>query len=211
MKNLLLILLLLAAQTAFARKDNTFLKVHFLYGSTPKAQHKATESKWFGGLLGGHAGIEWQNGEKGKPNEVLHFLPSGGFHVFCNDKKPKSAIVTSEITDFWQVFGGRAKDMKKLTITIPITQDQKEQLDEISKKYQARTPYDYAFFGMRCGASTHEILAQLGIVKKYGYRKTYLKVFIPAVLRKNLLRQAEKNNWKIERQAGTERRKWERD
>jgi hypothetical protein len=211
MKKYLFFLFLFGFHFAFAQQNTTFLKVHFLYGSTPKPQHKATESKWFGGLLGGHAGIEWQNGENGKPNEVLHFLPSGGFHVFCNDKKPKSAIVTNELNDFWQVFGGRAKNMKKLTITIPITQDQKEQLDEISAKYQTRTPYDYAFFGMRCGASTHEILAQIGIVKKYAYRKTYMKVFIPAVLRKNLLRQAEKNNWKIERAAGTDHRKWERD
>ncbi|WP_338814872.1 hypothetical protein V9L05_06675 [Bernardetia sp. Wsw4-3y2] len=66
------ILILLFCFTPFLSysQDTTFLKVHFLYGSKPLKSDKNTEQKWFGGILGGHVGIEVEE------DKVLNFLPS---------------------------------------------------------------------------------------------------------------------------------------
>jgi len=77
--------------------------------------------------------------------------------------------------------------------------------------YLKQTPYDYALFGMRCGAATYEILGQLNILPAYSYRKTYKKIFYPKKLRKRLFKKANNNSWTIERRAGSGKRKWEKD
>jgi hypothetical protein len=58
-------------------QDTAYLKVHFLYGSKPLKKFRDTEQKWFGGILGGHVGIE------GDSDRIVNFLPSGKFHWFA--------------------------------------------------------------------------------------------------------------------------------
>lgn len=64
---------------------------------------------------------------------------------------------------------------------------------------------------MRCGSSTYEILAQLGILKSYSHKKTVRKIFYPRKLRKRLFKKAKKNNWTVSREEGIDTRKWEKD
>lgn len=185
--------------------DTIFLKVHFLYGSKPLAIYKKTEPKWFGGILGGHVGIEIDS------NKILSFLPNGKFHWFAKSRDKHSSYITHSFTDFYSILGGNADSVKKTVVFIPITSRQKEILDSIANTYLAQTPYDYAFMGMRCGAATYEILGKLDIVANYSYTKTYIKIFYPAKLRRILLQKAFDNNWKILVQPGSFKRKWERD
>lgn len=186
-------------------QENHSIKVHFLYGSKPARKFKNIEHKWFGGILGGHIGIEYQ------PNRVFNFLPATDLHIFAHRKQLKGKFVYHSEAGFWRIFGTGEDKVKKLSITVPISTQQKNQLDSITSSYVQNTPYDYAFFGMRCGASTYEIMAQLGILKKWKYRKTYLKIFYPRRLRTRVVRLAMQNNWVIEYQKGTTRRKWEKD
>ena len=65
-------------------EDTTYIKVHFLYGSRPLSKYRHTERKWFGGVLGGHVGIENDS------NHILNFRTSGNFHVFTSNKKRHS-------------------------------------------------------------------------------------------------------------------------
>jgi hypothetical protein len=120
-------------------QDSTVVKVHFLYGSKPKRACKATERKWFGGVLGGHTGIETS------PNMVLHFLPSGGFHRVEKDKDRHSCYRIDGLKDFWQVFGGKADKVKTLTVVVAVSMAQKKTLDSLAVAYTQATPYDYAF------------------------------------------------------------------
>jgi hypothetical protein len=186
-------------------QDSVYIKVHFLYGSKPKKKYKDVEPKWFGGILGGHVGIETDS------NTVLNFVPSGEFHVFAKNKERHSAFAVHTPKSFWQIFGSSTDSVKKTTIEIPITRLQKQKLDSVSKAYRSQTPYDYAFFGMRCGAAAYDILSKLGILKKYSYRKTYRKIFYPRKLRKRLIKKAKKNKWTIRMTEGTKKRKWEGD
>ena len=94
---------------------------------------------------------------------------------------------------------------------VPVTAEQKLKFDSIIEAYMAETPYDYAFIGMRCGSAAYEVLGQLGVVKQYGYRRTYWKIFYPRRLRRALYRKAEENHWTIERHDGSVTRRWEKD
>jgi hypothetical protein len=181
-----------------------YIKVHFLYGSRPLQKYKHSEHKWFGGVLGGHVGIEGDSGR------ILNFRGQGKFHVFDGKKNKHSTFEEHSFSGFYSIFRSPADSVKKVVVTIPVTAAQKKIFDSITYAYLKETPYDYALFGMRCGAAAYEILGKLGIMKNYTYRKTYMKIFYPQKLRRRLLDKAERNNWLIERYEGTDRRKWEK-
>jgi len=186
-------------------QDSSHIKVLFLYGSKPLPAYKNEERKWFGGMLGGHVGIE------GSQDSVLNFIPQGSFHLYAKKANRHSHYVIHDETGFWRVLGGNEDSVKKAVVTIPVTLQQKQLFDSIQSAYLQQTPYDYALLGMRCGAATYEVLAQLGILKQYSYKKTYTKIFYPKKLRRRLFAVAAKNGWAITRQDGSERRKWESD
>jgi hypothetical protein len=190
--------------TVFSQ-DTVYLKVHFLYGSKPFKKYKSTESRWFGGMLGGHVGIE---GDSGK---IVNFLPQGKFHWFARKSDRHSIYALHSENAFYSILGGNGDSVKKAVVYVPVTENQKERFDSITRVYLKQVPYDYAFWGMRCGAATYEILGQLGILPGYGIGKTYRRIFYPRRLRKRLFKKAIENNWKIITQEGTIKRKWEKD
>ena len=200
-----LLLILLIAPFLTYSQDSTFLKVHFLYGSKPLKKYKDTERKWFGGVLGGHVGIE------GDSDRILNFLRKGKIHWFAKNNNKHSIYREHDVRRFYSIFRSNPDSVKKAIVYIPVTIQQKQQFDSIATVYLKQPPYDYAFFGMRCGAAAYDILGQLKIFPRYSYYKTYKKIFYPKKLRKRLLKKATKNNWTIIRQNGSIKRKWERD
>lgn len=203
-KTFLIPMLLYAFQLIAQAQDSTLIKVHFLYGSKPKKEFKITEGKWFGGLHGGHVGIEIDT------NKIIDFVPSGKFHYIEKHNNRHSSFVEHDTISFWEIFGGQSNSMKKMTVIIPITANQKNKLDSVTKAYLNQTPYDYAFIGMRCAAASYDILSQIGITKKFNRKKTYRKNFFPKRTRKKLVKLAKRNNWEIIQQEGSSKRKWER-
>jgi hypothetical protein len=169
-------------------------------------KYKDTERKWFGGVLGGHVGIEGDSGR------ILNFLRQGKkVHWFAKKNNKHSIYKEHDVRSFYALFRSNPDSVKKAIIYIPVTRQQKQIFDSIAITYLQKTPYDYAFFGMRCGAAAYDILAQVGVLPRYSYGKTYKKIFYPKKLRKRLLKKAAKNNWTIIRHDGSVKRKWERD
>lgn len=107
--------------------------------------------------------------------------------------------------------GGNGDSVKKAIVLVPVTLQQKQKFDSITAVYLKQTPYDYALFGMRCGAAAYDILSKLDILPKHSIGKTYKKIFYPRKLRKRLFKKAVENSWIIVRQNGSLKRKWERD
>src|SRR5215213_3045807 len=70
------------------------IKVHFLYGSKPGKQYKASERKWFGGKLGGHVGIEMDD------DKVLNFVKQGKVHWFSRKNEKRSRYVIHSTQQF---------------------------------------------------------------------------------------------------------------
>jgi hypothetical protein len=179
--------------------------VQFIYGSKPFKKYRATEKKWFGGMPGGHVGIECD------PGRFLSFEGKGKYHLFGRKKNRHSIYKVLNAREFWDIMGTSGDSVKKLTVVIPVSRRQKEILDSLGTGYLRQTPYDYALFGMRCASATYEVLAQMGIVRQFGYRRTCMKIFYPRRIRKRLLSQARTKGWHFQQQKGTARRKWERD
>lgn len=185
-------------------QDSTVLKVHFLYGSKPIKKYKPTEEKWFGGILGGHVGIESSD------DSVLNFLPKGKFHLFEKSGEKHSTYAIHSNEQFYSILSGKADSVKKAIVYIPVSIDQKREFDSLSLAYLTSTPYDYALFGMRCAAAAYDILQQLDIVPDYPSDQLIFKIFYPRKLRKQLFKKARQNHWTIVKQAGSARRKWEK-
>lgn len=197
-------ILLVIVNFCFRSYSQDSIKVQFIYGSKPLKKYKSTEKKWFGGMLGGHVGIE---GDAGK---FYSFEIKGKNKIF-NSKKSNSSYKVETGEAFWNVMKTKEDSLKITTIVLPVSIQQKQKLDSITSVYAKEVPYCYAVFGMRCGASTYDILAQMGFFPRYSRFKTYMKIFYPRRLRKRLLAKAEYNNWTVMRKQGTPKRKWERD
>jgi hypothetical protein len=191
--------------TVLFAQDTCYLKVHFLYGSKPLKKYKSVEKKWFGGMLGGHVGIE------GNKDKILNFSHVGRFHVFNEKNNRHSSYKLHTPNQFYKIFGGIPDSMKKTVVYIPITKQQKLVFDSLQNTYLQQTPYDYALFGMRCGAASYDILSKLNILQAYSNSKTYTKIFYPKKLRTRLLKKAIEKGWLVETQQGSARRKWETD
>ncbi len=201
---LIIIILCLSASLAHAN-DSLYIKVHFLYGSKPAPKYKDSERKWFGGVLGGHVGIEGDSGR------VLNFVSGGKCHLFAEKTNRTSCFKEHCPDQFYSIFGGNADSMKKTIVYIPVTAAQKQKFDSIAAVYKKQTPYDYAVFGMRCSAAAYDILGLLNIFPHYSHTKTYKKIFYPKLLRKRLLKKADENGWTVVKVDGTGRRVWEKD
>jgi hypothetical protein len=182
-----------------------FIRVHFLYGSKPAHAFRHEELEWFGGKLGGHVGIEYREGL------IIDFVPDGEFHVFPNNDDFHSRFVSHSPESFYALFGGEPDSMKRAVVEIPLSPKQRIVLDSLVEAYYSQTPYDYAFFGMRCGAAAYDILAEIGVLKKWKRTKIQRRIFYPRRLRKRLFDKAELENWKKVICDGSKRRKWERD
>jgi len=186
---------------SFSQNDSVHLiKVHFLYGSKPLKKYKQDEYKYFGGLHGGHVTIEVDNISYG-------FVPAGKFHVFAH-KRSNHSVFTNNNT------GGDERypeGEKYTTFIIPINKEQYDKINQIHSNYCTSTPYDYAFFGMRCAAATQDILGQIGIVKKRNKFWNITTTFYPKKLRKRMFKLAKENNYQITFQEGRNTRKWEKD
>ena len=154
--------------------------------------------------MGGHVGIEIDS------NKILNFVHKGSFHLITSKKKHSRYIISSK-SKFNSILGGDSNKVKTLTIFIPVKHEQLQKLDSLSHAYINQCPYDYAFLGMRCGAASYEVLAQLGILPKYSNSRTFLRVFYPKILRRRLLKQAAENGWLTIREEGSDRRVWETD
>jgi hypothetical protein len=200
----LLIPALLLTVSSYSQ-TTSYLKVHFLYGSKPMREHRDTEKKWFGGMLGGHVGIEADS------DQIVSFFRGGKLHVVARKNNPHSRYVTHSYERFYSIFGGSGDSKKRAVVYVPVTVAQKQKFDSLINAYRTQTPYDYAFIGMRCGSATYEILGQLNVLPAYGYRKTYWKIFYPRRLRRPLMSKAQENKWTIERYEGSTTRKWEKD
>ncbi|MFI5172114.1 MAG: hypothetical protein ACHQFW_06960 [Chitinophagales bacterium] len=201
----LLLLLLSSSFLVGYCQDSSFIKVHFLYGSKPAPKYKDVEHKWFGGKLGGHVGIE------GSDDEILNFLPNGGVHIFEKSGDIQSRFAVYSEMGFYRIFPSSDDSIKKTIVIIPVSGEQKAIFNSITEIYLADSPYDYAFFGMRCGAAAYDILSRLGIVEPLSHSANWRKIFYPKKLRMQLLETADEKGWQVIEAPGSSKRKWERD
>ena len=181
--------------------DSLFFKLHFVYGSRPKQAYRSSEKSYFGGIHGGHVYMEIDH-------DIFSFGPDHGrWHIFGHKRK----IVGCYRLDSNLVWCGDTGRLKITSITIPVSRAQMQQLKALEHHYLGSSPYDYAFFGMRCAAAAYDVLSTTGICKKRSRAGTITKNFYPKRLRIRLLKRAAREHWIVEKQEGRNTRRWEKD
>lgn len=196
MKVVLIFISLFLFTSCFASDTTYTIKINFLYGSRPVKGYRHQESKLFGGIKGGHVNIE-------AGGRVLDFTP-GNNPLFPHNKKPSGGFsINPSIkwtgTDKWK------------TVVVPVSEDQYLALQKIFDSVAAKTPYDYAIFGMRCAAASYDVLSKIGLFKEYSNTKNVATHFYPKLLRKKVLKWADKNKYTVISNEGRNSRKWESD
>ncbi len=186
-------------------QDSTVLKVHFLYGSKPYRHFGHSEYRSFGGIHGGHVGIELRE------DKIINFIPSGRLHWYSRHYKKHSKYEIDNWESFYAIMGGNPKEVKKAIVYIPISDSQARNFENITTTYLDETPYDYAFLGMRCGAAGYVLLGRVGLMKPHSNCVTSKKIFYPKKLRNRLFKMALANHWKVELTNGSVTRRWEKD
>ena len=177
--------------------DSTYtIKINFLYGSRPAKGYHQQESKRFGGIKGGHVNIE-------AGGRVLDFTP-GNNPLFPHNKKPSGGFSINQSVS-WD------GDDKWKSIIVPISGEQYMELQKLFDSVAAKTPYDYAIFGMRCAAASYDVLSKIGLFKEYPNTKNVATHFYPKLLRKKVLKWADQNNYTVISNEGRSTRKWESD
>ncbi|MFH0893871.1 MAG: hypothetical protein V2A54_05500 [Bacteroidota bacterium] len=199
MKIITTLFILFLFATAFAQEKTDSVRIHFLYGSKPAPGYKKTEQKVFGGKRGGHVTIEVRGVNFG-------LNPSDRLHIFSH-KKHKHGVYDAEPIKSWlRDTAGK----KYTTVTIPVTKKQLSVITDTVISYTRRTPYDYAFLGMRCASSLYDVISIGGIVKRHSRCWMVYRIFYVKPLRRRIFKMAEKQGWKVVRQPGKVSRKWEK-
>jgi hypothetical protein len=193
------ILLLFISPYGFGQNSDT-IQVFFLYGSRPRHSHWHQESHYFGGFHGGHVSI-------GIDSSVIGFHHVKGLHLIGHRKPTGGVFECKRIQDFLK----DTVNSKYTTFKIPLTKVQHHQLLQIFNDYRAQTPYDYAFFGMRCAAAAYDVLSQIGIFKVKSKCGNIASNFYPKLFRKKMFALALENHYKINQHIGRKSRKWEND
>lgn len=157
------------------------IKVLFLHRPSLRVlSQKAPELKWFSGLFSGHVGIEF------RPGRVVDFVSYGRFRGLPNNKKPHSRFVIRTRQEFETLFGTGPRVPRLSIITIPVSENQQNSLEKVISTYTRKSPYDYAFGGMRCASATYEILARAGILRSRSLRFIAFRIFTPGILKRYL-------------------------
>jgi len=182
--------------TCFAGDTTYTIRINFLYGSRPAKGYHQQESKLFGGIKGGHVNVE-------AGGKVLDFTP-GNNPLFPHNKKPSGGFSINQSVS-WDA------DDKWKTIIVPVSEEQYIELQKLFDSVAAKTPYDYAIFGMRCAAASYDVLTKIGLFKEYPNTKNIAAHFYPKLLRKKILKWADKNDYTILSNDGRPSRKWESD
>ncbi len=180
-------------------QENDTIKVFFLYGSKPAPGSRYAEAHVFGGIHGGHVSIEIDS--------VIIGFNHVGIHLIPHKKHLKGTYKCEKLKDFVKDTIG----CKYTTFDIPLKKEQYDKLNLILHHYISQTPYDYAFFGMRCAAATYDVLSQIGLFQVKSRSGNVLSNFYPKLLRKKMFILARENQFKIISQPGRKTRKWEND
>lgn len=171
--------------------------VSIAHGSKPEKGFPE-EHKTIGGKRGGHVVIEMDGYAYG------FFFKGSRIHIFPHGKN-KNGTFQKESIKQWQ---DETKDKKVTSVYIPVTDDEKKQVLQFYQENLKSPSYDYSFFGQRCASSVYMVLKH---IKKLDEGSYVLNAFYPGQLRRAILKQNEKNKYRITVQKGTVKRKWEGD
>lgn len=193
-------LLLAAALTAGVAQETHVIHLFFRYGSVAAPGHEDPDYEEVGGIFGGHVSLGIDSSEVGFTNHRR-------IHLFGNSEFKNSHFYRKSLREFQD----KTKGKKYVTFEIPVTAEQYEKLKVILDHYIEQSPYDYAFFGMRCTSATYEVLSQIGLFPALSKMQNIFVNFYPELLRRKMFRLANDQHYAVIQQPGVNTRIWDED
>ena len=186
-----------------SKDTNNFITLHFLHGHFPKGKwrdfYKHIDNK-----KGGSVSMQIDDSVYAfevKEGKYMHL--EGADH-----REHFNALFSVKNILIWEL---ETKDSCVTSVKIPVTEQQKQILRDTYKSYLAKTPYDYAFFGMGSASAVYEVLAKAGIVLTQDSLNRYvLNAFNPRIFRKRVILWAEFNGFDVFRKEGSADVYWEK-
>jgi hypothetical protein len=208
------------------------IRVLCLYGSIPAKGWQGKEpmhgpNSMLGRMVklhGGHVTIEYAH-DKALSFQPVHYDGLGGAgHLFSRSKEKNFNACFRIYTEkrSWNVLGNyynNIDSLRRAVFIIPVTATQQHQLDSLATAYTQHTPYDYAFFGMRCASASYQFLKEAGLVTEYKHH-IWFNIFTTRDFRnalyKDYVRNRDKDKdkgkgWRLETTRGSLSRQWEKD
>lgn len=179
---------------------NYQLIINYQFGSVPAKGFEGSEKKRAGGLLGGHVTCIIGKSVYGFTDEGADFT-----HVFPDHDHPNGYWQKEDIT----IWKNKMETEQYMQFYIPVTYSQITMLRQILDGYVGKTPYDYAFFGMRCMSAMYDILGDIAILPVVPNWYVWALYFYPRKFRRDLTRMAYVNGWPMQFNQGRGTRKWE--
>ena len=195
-----LLFLFLFSNNIYSQDSVKLIKVFFLYGSKPYSSNDTTEKHLFGGIHGGHVSI-------GIDSTIIGFHHLKGVRIFPHHKNLNGAYESYPLKQFIR----DTVSKQYAEIDIPVSNTQYCNLRSTFLRYCNKTPYDYAFFGMRCTAAAYDLLSKTELVSPKSKTDNIISNFYPKKLRRHLFKIAKENNYIVYFKRGTSKRIWEKD
>lgn len=199
-KRWLLVFGILLTVTALCAQEEHIIRVIFRYGSIPVHGYEEVEYEEVGGLYGGHVSLGIDSLEIGFTNRKT-------IHIFNNKDNFNSLF-------YWEYLKNYEDQLltkKVVVFLVPLTGEQYNQLRAILMEYIENTPYDYAFFGMRCASATYDVLSQIGLFESLPRIRNIVSNFYPRRFRAKMFRLAQENHYTVVKHTGRLTRIWEED
>lgn len=169
--------------------------INIAHGSKPRRQFN-DEYRTIGGLKGGHVVIQIDQYAYG------FYFTGNRIHVFPHGKS-RNGVFQKQTEQEW---ANIIKGKKVTKFFIPLTKEEKLELLAFYNQNLQAPSYDYAFFGQRCASSAYTTLKRINIMTGGCY---FFNAFYPGQLRKKLLKQSRKKNYRISIKDGSKKRIWE--
>ena len=137
-------------------------------------------------------------------------------HIFNHRRHPNSLFRAVSVNRMWYMLPHHYPDLdslRRVVFVIPVKSGQRRVIDSLALAYLARTPYDYAFLGMRCASASYQILAYAGVATEYRrglwHRIFSTRKFRYALYKEYLRRRSE--GWRMYTWKGSVSREWDKD
>jgi len=184
--------------------DSFFITLHFIHASVYK-KIASNLSKEAVRLIGGHIEIQIDEYVYGFETKYKNKIP----HIISyEERKNFNGVFLKKDFLIWLE---ESKGELITSVKVPVTLKQKQKLIELYEKNLKETPYDYAFFGMRCASSAYQMLGTTGIVPAQESNTRYImSSFFPRLFRKMVLSWANYNGFEVSVKEGRIDRYWER-
>jgi hypothetical protein len=193
------VLLVLLCLCKITHAQNQYvIKVFFYYGSKPAKGFEKIEKREFGGFHGGHVSF-------GIDTSEVSFHHVNGFHIFPHHSNLRGTYERVSIRDFMKDTASE----KYTTFLIPLDSIGYHDLEQTVTRYIAKTPYDYAFFGMRCASAAYDLLSIAKVFKPKSRFGIIWSNFYPRLLRRQCFKLAAQNHFQVIAQPGRKSRIWE--